>query len=158
VIQGKKTYTSVKEHEGEVSCEVVVNHAGDFVGKSAEAKNVGNGFIICNYVGANRRVVCWAVVWGASLKSGRIGGFACAIGGGEIEATAGCCGLGINAWRGFFLVLRIPFFGRFMCPFAVAGLGFRYFVTTSLLRSGHPLRNPFFNSFMRLEIVGLHID
>ncbi len=75
-----------------------------------------------------------------------------------IEATAGCCGLGSNAWMGFFLVLRIPFFGRFMCPFAVAGLGFRYFVTSNLLRFGHPLRNPFFNAFMRLEIVGLYSD
>ena len=84
------------------------------------------------------------------MNSGRIGGFACVIGERGIEVPAGCCGLGINAWRGFVLVLQITFFGRFMCPFVVAGLGFRYFVTRSLLRSGHPLRKPFFNAFTRL--------
>ncbi len=73
--------------------------------------------------------------------------------------TVGCCMLGITSWRGFVLVLRIPFLGRFMCPFAVAGLvGFRYFVTRSSLMFGHPLRKPFFNAFMRLEIMGLHSD
>jgi hypothetical protein len=30
---------------------------------------------------------------------------------------------------GCFCVLLIPFFGRFIWPLAVAGLGFKYFVT-----------------------------
>ncbi len=129
-----------------------------FVGKSTEAKNVGNGFIICNYVGANRRVVSRAVVWGRLVERGRIGGFTCVIGECGIVAKAGCCGLGLNARRGFVFVLRIPFLGHFMCPLAVAGLGFRYFVTRSLLRFWHPLRKPFFNAFMRLDIMGLQSD
>ena len=92
------------------------------------------------------------------MNSGRIGGFTCAIGEHGIVAKAGCYGLGLNAWRGFVFVLQIPFLGRFMCPFAVAGLGFRYFVTRSSLMFGHPLRKPFFNAFMRLEIMGLQRD
>ena len=42
----QKTYTSVKGHEGEVSREVVVNDAGDFVGKSPKAEDVGNGMVV----------------------------------------------------------------------------------------------------------------
>ena len=86
---------------------------------------------------------------GTSLNSGRVGGFACAMGCCGIEVLTGCH---ITVGSGFVLVLQILFFGRFMWPFAVAGLGFRYFVTNSLLRSGHPLRKPFFIAFMRLEI------
>ena len=95
---------------------------------------------------------------GTLLNSGRIGGLTCAIVGLGIVATVGCVELGLNVRWGFVCVLRIPFLGRFMCPLAVAGLGFRYFVTSSLLRSGHPLRKPFFNAFMRLDIVGLQSD
>ena len=84
-----------------------------------------------------------------------IGGFACGMGCCGIEVSAGFC---ITVGSGFVLVLQIPFFGRFMWPFAVAGLGFRYFVTSSLLRFGHPLRKTFFVAFMRLEIFGLHRD
>ena len=44
-----------------------------------------------------------------------------------------------------------------MCPFAVAGLGFKYGVATSSgLRLGHPLRNPLRIAFKRDDIVGLH--
>jgi hypothetical protein len=45
-----------------------------------------------------------------------------------------------------------------MCTFAVAALGFRYFMTSYSLRLGHPLRKPYFIFFMRLEIFGLHRD
>ena len=37
-------------------------------------------------------------------------------------------------------VLRIPCHGRFIWPFAVAGLGLRYLVTPWAVRLGHPLR------------------
>jgi hypothetical protein len=57
-----------------------------------------------------------------------------------------------------FCVLLIPFFGRFICPLAVAGLGFKYFVTNSLDIFGHPFRKPLRNAFIRLEIFGLHND
>ncbi len=57
---------------------------------------------------------------------------------------------------GFGVVLRIPILGHFIWPFAVAGLGFKYFVTNSLLVFGHPLRKLFFNAFIRVEIFGLH--
>ncbi len=55
-------------------------------------------------------------------------------------------------------MLRIPFLGRFIWPLAVAGLGFKYFVTNVLLMFGHPLRKPFFNAFIRVEIFRLHRD
>ena len=55
------------------------------------------------------------------------------------------------------LVLRIPFLGRFMCPLAVAGLGFKYLVTSSSDRLGHPFKKPFRNAFKREDILGLHI-
>ncbi len=40
------------------------------------------------------------------------------------------------------VVLWIPWWGRFMWPFAVAGLGLRYRVTPLSVRLGHPLRKP----------------
>ena len=55
-----------------------------------------------------------------------------------------------------FPVLLIPFFGHFMWPFAVAGLGFKNFVTSSLLRLGHPWREPLHSAFMSDDILGLH--
>ena len=68
MIQDKKTYTSIEGHEWEVSRQVVVYDTGDFVGKSTEAKNVGNGFIIGNDVGANRCFVSRAVVSGRLVE------------------------------------------------------------------------------------------
>ncbi len=53
-------------------------------------------------------------------------------------------------------MLLIPFFGCFMWPFAVAGLGLKYFATSSLLRLGHPWRKPLRSAFMRNNILGLH--
>ena len=40
--------------------------------------------------------------------------------------------------------------------FAVAGLGFKYFATSSRVRLGHPLRNPFCIAFGGDDVVGLH--
>jgi hypothetical protein len=57
----------------------------------------------------------------------------------------------------FLLVLRIPFLGRFMCPLAVAGLGFKYLVTSSSDRLGHPFKKPFRKAFKREDILGLQI-
>ena len=57
----------------------------------------------------------------------------------------------------FLPVLRIPFLGRFICPLAVAGLGFKYLVTRSSDRSGHPFKKPFLMAFKREDILGLHI-
>jgi len=57
----------------------------------------------------------------------------------------------------FLLVLRIPFLGRFLCPLAVAGLGFKYLVTSSSDRLGHPFKKPFRKAFKREDILGLHI-
>ena len=57
----------------------------------------------------------------------------------------------------FLLVLRIPFLGRFICPFTVAGLGFKYLVTSSSDRLGHPFKKPFRKAFKREDILGLHI-
>jgi hypothetical protein len=57
----------------------------------------------------------------------------------------------------FLLVLLIPFLGRFMWPLAVAGLGFKYLVTSSSDRLGHPFKKPFRKAFKREDILGLHI-
>ncbi len=40
------------------------------------------------------------------------------------------------------VVLCMPWQGRFMCPFAMAGLGFEYFNTKFSLMLGHPRMNP----------------
>jgi len=56
------------------------------------------------------------------------------------------------------VVLFIPWRGRFICPFAVAGLGFKYFRINFTLTFGHPSRNPFWMAFNIDEIFGLHND
>jgi hypothetical protein len=58
----------------------------------------------------------------------------------------------------FVRVLLIPCLGRFMCPFAVAGLGFKYLRINVSLMPGHPLKYPRRVLFSRLEIFGLHDD
>ena len=45
-----------------------------------------------------------------------------------------------------------------MCPLAVAGLGFKYLVTSSSDRLGHPFKKPFHRAFNSDDIFGLHID
>jgi hypothetical protein len=54
--------------------------------------------------------------------------------------------------------LFIPWRGLFICPFAVAGLGFKYFRINFALIFGHPLRNPFRTAFNIVDIFGLHKD
>ena len=56
------------------------------------------------------------------------------------------------------VVLFIPWRGRFICPFAVAGLGFKYFRINFTLTFGHPSRNPFRTAFNSDDIFGLHND
>ncbi len=53
------------------------------------------------------------------------------------------------------VVHHIPWRGRFMCPFAVAGLVFKYFNTNFLLMFGHPLRKPHLTALSKVEIQGL---
>ena len=57
----------------------------------------------------------------------------------------------------FYLVLRIPFLGRVVCPLAIAGLGFKCLVTSSSDRLGHTFKKPFRKAFKREDILGLHI-
>ena len=52
----------------------------------------------------------------------------------------------------------MPWQGRFICPFAVAGLGFKYFRINFTLTFGHPSRNPFRTALSIVEIFGLHND
>jgi hypothetical protein len=61
-----------------------------------------------------------------------------------------------SLWR--HCVLRMPFLGRFMWPFAVAGLELRYFVIPLAVRFGHPLRYHHGMVFSRVEICELHKD
>ena len=53
-------------------------------------------------------------------------------------------------------VLLILCRGRFMCPFAVAGLRFKYLRINVSLMPGHPFKYPRRVAFSRLEIFGLH--
>ncbi len=57
---------------------------------------------------------------------------------------------------GFGRVLLMPCLGRFMCPFAVAGLGFRYLRINFSFKFGHPFRKPFQMVFSSVDIFGLH--
>jgi hypothetical protein len=72
------------------------------------------------------------------------------------ERGIGCVGMGRHGGRG--VVLRIPWWGRFMWPFAVAGLGLRYLVTPLAVKFGHPLRKPLRMALSRVDIRGLHRD
>jgi hypothetical protein len=45
-----------------------------------------------------------------------------------------------------------------MWPFAVAGLGLRYFVACLAVRLGHPLRFPRCMAFSNVEMRGLQRD
>ena len=83
------------------------------------------------------------------IKAGKTGGAICGTGSGVSRVLGPYGGV-------FGCVLLIPFFGLFMCPFAVARLGFKYFVMSSSLLLGHPLRKPLCNAFKREEIFGLH--
>jgi hypothetical protein len=60
--------------------------------------------------------------------------------------------------RGCGVVLQIPWWGRFMWPFAVAGLGLRYLVTPLAVKFGHPLRKPLWMALSRVDIHGIHRD
>ena len=72
------------------------------------------------------------------------------------ELGSGCVGMGRCGGRG--KVLRIPWWGRFMWPFAVAGLGFRYLLTPLAVRLGHPLRKLRQIALRSVEMCGLHKD
>ena len=63
-------------------------------------------------------------------------------------AVAGRCGL--------FRVILIPCFGRFMCPFTVAGLGFKYLRINVSLMPGHPFKYLCCVAFNREDFFGLH--
>ena len=81
--------------------------------------------------------------------------YLCKIGGATWGIGTGTCGTPSPFVLAFLLVLLIPFFGRFISPLAVAGLGFKYLVTRSSERLGHPFKNPFREAFNREDILGL---
>ncbi len=53
-----------------------------------------------------------------------------------------------------FCVLHMPWWC--IWPFAVAGLGFKYFEMPFAVRLGHPLRYPLLMAFRSDEMQGLH--
>ena len=71
-----------------------------------------------------------------------------------ITGGISCCGVDLV----FGVVLRIPWRGRFMWPFAVAGIGFRYLRISFSEMLGHPFRNPVCVAVGSLDILGLHSD
>jgi hypothetical protein len=56
------------------------------------------------------------------------------------------------------VVLRNPCNGLFIWPFAVAGLGFKYFRINHLLMLEHPWRKPRLTAFRRVVMGGLPSD
>ena len=56
----------------------------------------------------------------------------------------------------FGVVLRRPFWGCFICPFDVAGLGIRYFCIVFAVRCGAPFRKPALIALSNKDIGGLH--
>jgi hypothetical protein len=58
----------------------------------------------------------------------------------------------------FGLVLRMPWWGCFMCSFAVAGLGIRYSRMSFSEKFGRPMRNPLRTAFNSVDCFGLHSD
>ncbi len=78
----------------------------------------------------------------------------------SLPLNTGCIGTTMSGCVAFCrgVVLLIPWRGRFICPFAVAGLGFKYFRINFTLTFGHPSRNPFRTAFNIVEIFGLHND
>ena len=52
----------------------------------------------------------------------------------------------------------MPCRGRFMCSFAVAGLGFRYLRINFSDKFGHPCRNPLRTALSSVDIFGLQSD
>ncbi len=54
------------------------------------------------------------------------------------------------------VVLLMPWRGRFMCHFVVAGIWLRYFKINFLEIFGHPLRYPLGTAFCNVENGGLH--
>ena len=71
-----------------------------------------------------------------------------------ITGGISCCGIDLVLG----VVLWIPWRGRFMCPFAVAGLGFRYLRISFSEMLGHPFRKPFRVAFRSWDILELHTD
>ncbi len=59
---------------------------------------------------------------------------------------------------GFGLVLCMPWRGRYMCPFAVAGHGLRYLRMSFSNMFRHPLRNPLHTTFNSVESFWLDSD
>ena len=68
-------------------------------------------------------------------------------------------GVGATVWlTSLRRVLRMPWRGLFMCPFAVAGLGLRYLRINFSDKLGHPFRKPFLTALSSFEIFGLPND
>ena len=74
------------------------------------------------------------------------------------RGITGIAGAGVALGGAGRRVLLIPWRGLFMWPFAVAGLGLRYFKISFSVMLGQPRRNPRRTALSSVEIVGLHND
>ncbi len=83
---------------------------------------MGYGTALTPYAGPGYGGTCW--------KSNSGGVTNCGAGAGALAMPLGGCGH----------MIRIPWWGHFMCPLANAVLGLRYRVTPAMVRLGHPLR------------------
>ncbi len=86
------------------------------------AITAGTTLVIAGRAPGVLRFVCR--YWGGSTKIGKMIGASCLI-------VVGVFITPLPFFGSIFRVLLIPCFGRFMWPFAVAGLGFKYFTTSS---------------------------
>ncbi len=89
-----------------------------------------------------------------SWKSGNTSGLIWAAG---CRGALGMIGIGLSLGA-FGRVLIIPWWGHFMWPFVVVGLGFRYWRINDSKIFGHPLRKPLCVALSHVEILGLPND
>jgi hypothetical protein len=147
MIHYKETNAAIEQHEREISCQVIVDDASDFACKGAKKSmfvmDSSSGMTFALFVALHA-----GPGYGLTLpKRGKIW---FGIGTGAMCVDMGLGGLGVVLW--------MPFFGCFMWPWAVAGLGLRYLTTNSSFKFGHPLRKPLQRALRRVDIIGLQRD
>jgi hypothetical protein len=142
MVHDEETHVSIEQHKRKFAGTVIVHDTGGFVSKSSETEDVGNRVVV--YIANDVKV---------------------GLGVGDVINVDGRYEAGHDgSWtwirrsmRGIFgVVLQSPLRGRFMCPFDLAGLGWRYLATAILERWGAPRRKPRRMAASNDDLNGLH--
>jgi hypothetical protein len=148
VVYYKEIHITVVGHEREVTSKVVINNARYPVCKCPIINKFANdSLLLLRIFGVGPIAgitimgsICWLK---ATSGTGRM-----------IGAMLGTVGSFVVAHH----VLRMPWRSRFRCPFAIAGLGLRYFKINFLDMFGHPFRKPFLIALSKVDSFGLQRD